>query len=218
MLRLEVLRTAKSTEVAGLNKNPAKKTMEEVVSEIVAAMKEFHDQADRVVAIVGAAYLDSALDELLRAVLIESRDEVDKLLGHYGVLGANGARCQLAYCLGLITGDQCADMKTIARIRNKFAHDFSITAFDAPPVSDYCALLKSPSRRAAMPSQLFPAAVASQVTEFLTKKSEKPREQFRASVSVLLVSLLRRIHFVRREGHQWFSHDPDALTGPSTTT
>ncbi|MCI0427011.1 MAG: MltR family transcriptional regulator [Nitrospiraceae bacterium] len=184
--------------------------------DVVAAMdREFHEQPDRVVAIVGAAYLDSTLDSLLRAVLIESREDVDSLLGQNGALGANGARCQLAYCLGLITRDQRDDLKKVAQIRNKFAHDFNVTTFDESPVRDHCASLKNPGQLAAMPAQLFSGDAAKQITEYVKEITPTPREQFRMSVIGLFGSLLRRLHYVRREDHKWFSYDPDALRGPA---
>jgi DNA-binding MltR family transcriptional regulator len=218
MMRLEAPKITESVEITRMSKDPAKRTMDEVASEIIVAMDhEFHGKSDRVIAIVGAAYLDSVLDSLLRAVLIESRDDVDVLLGQTGPLGANGAGCQLAYCLGLITRDQRDDLKMIAKIRNKFAHDFHVSSFDVSPVRDYCASLKSPSRMAAMPEQLCSGEVAKKMAEFVKQTTATPREQFRMSVSELLVRLLRRIHFVRREDHKWFSYDPDGLTGPTTT-
>jgi DNA-binding MltR family transcriptional regulator len=180
--------------------------------EIIAAMdEEFHEQPDRVIATVGAAYLDSALDTLLRAVLIDSEDEVEKLLGPSGALGANGARCQLAYCLGLITVDQRDDIKTIAKIRNKFAHEYSIKEFNMEPVRDYCAALKDPIAFATMPKQLFGDTDAARATEYIKSITATPREKFRTTVIGLLGSLIRRIEYVRRENHDWFSSDPDAL-------
>ncbi len=199
-----------------MSKPSGKRTTEDIGMDVIAAMdREFHEQPDRVVAIVGAAFLDSTLDSLLRAVLIDSHDDVEGLLGPNGALGASGARCQLAYCLGLITLDQRDDIKTIAKIRNKFAHDFNITAFDLSPIRDYCASLKNPAQFAAMPAQLFSRHVANQMAEYVREITSSPREQFRMSVIGLFGSLLRRVHYVRREDHEWFSYDPDALRGPS---
>jgi DNA-binding MltR family transcriptional regulator len=122
----------------------------------------------------------------------------------------------VAYCLGLITRDQRDDLKAIARIRNRFAHDFNVTDFGDPPIRDQCTALKSPADLAAMPSQLFPADVAEQIAEFLAQTTATPRERFRTTVIFLFGALLRRVYYVRREHHQWFSYDPDAPKGPST--
>lgn len=186
--------------------------------DVVTAMeREFDEQPDRVIAIVGAAYLDSTLDSLLRAVLTgPSSEDVDKLLGPTGALGANGTRCQLAYCLGLITSDQKDDLRKIAKIRNKFAHDFNETTFNSSPIRDFCSSLKSATQLPELPSQLSSSAVAEQLTEFLKEEMPStPREQFRTSVIDLFGSLLRRIHYMRSGPHKWYSYDPDALRGPS---
>jgi DNA-binding MltR family transcriptional regulator len=150
----------------------------------------------------------------LRAVFVDSHEDVDRLLNPSGALGANGARCDLAYCLGLITRDQRSDLKTIAKIRNKFAHDFNVASFDVSSVRDHCASLKSPGQLAAMPAQLFSDELAKTMAEYVKGISATPREQFRMSVIALFGSLFRRIHYVRRGDHNWFSYDPDAPQGP----
>ena len=201
-----------------MTKNRAKRTSEEIGMDVIAAMdRDFHEQPDRVVAIVGAAYLDSTLESLLKAVLIDSHEEVECLLGQFGPLAAHGARCQLAYCLGLITRDQRDDLKTVAKVRNAFAHDFNQTTFDVSPVRDLCSSLKSPGQLAAMPNQLFFGDTAERLNEYVREITSTPREKFRMSVIGLFGSLLRRVDYVRPDNHDWFSYDPDALRGPSTT-
>ena len=82
-------------------KRDEKKTPEEIGEEVIAAMDhEFHEQNDRTVAIVGAAYLDSMLDSLLRAVFIDVPDETDCLLRPDAPLGSNGSRCRASLLLG----------------------------------------------------------------------------------------------------------------------
>jgi DNA-binding MltR family transcriptional regulator len=189
---------------------------EDVGIEIISEMdREFHESPDRVIAIVGGAYIDAMLDRLFREVLIDVSKEVDSLLRPDAPLGSNGARYQLAYCLGLITREQRDDMKLVAKIRNTFAHDFTATGFDMPPVRDYCAALKQPATLAAMPGQLFPADTAAIMAEYVRKTSATPREQYRTSIFALFGSLLRRLKYVRRDNTEaWFSYDPDALVGP----
>ena len=72
---------------------------------------EFRDCEDRVMAVVGAAYLDSILEQLLRAAFMSDEEEADRLLAPDRPIGATGARYQLAYCLGLISRDQRDDLK-----------------------------------------------------------------------------------------------------------
>ena len=189
---------------------------EDVGMEVMREMdREFHDSTDRVIAVIGAAYLDSMLDKLFRAALIREPDEVDKLLRPDAPLGSNGARYQLAFCLGLITRDQRDDLKLIAKIRNAFAHDFKISSFATSPVREHCAELKQPGVLAAMPAQLFQESEARMFEEYVRETSATPREQYRTSVFALFGSLLRRLNYVQRINPQsWFSYDPDALVGP----
>lgn len=201
-----------------VKKRQKKKTLEEIGMEIIAAMdQEFHERSDRIVAIVGAAYLDSMLESLLRAVLVDDPGEADSLLRPEAGLGSNGSRLQLAYCLGLVTRDQRDDLKLIARIRNVFAHDFRAPSFDNPPIRDYCASLQQPGLLAAMPKKIFPADTAKSMTEYVGDITGTPREKFRMSAIALFGSLYRRINYVRRvQSSEWFSYDPDAPRGPST--
>jgi len=187
--------------------------------EVITEMdREFHTSSDRVVAVVGAAYLDSVLDRLLRRVFINAADDVERLLRPDAPLGSNGSRYQLAYCLGLITRDQRDDLKTIAKIRNTFAHDFKASTFEAAPLRDFCSALKQPGILAEVPEQLFPPETAATVAQHVRETSATPREKFRTSVFALFGSLLRRIAYVRRvTTGGWFTYDPDAPVGPRGT-
>jgi DNA-binding MltR family transcriptional regulator len=198
-------------------KQREKKNPEELGMEVVAAMdREFHVSSDRIVAIVGAAYLESILETLLREVFIDAPDEADQLLRPSAPLGSTGPRFQLAFCLGLITREQRDDLKLVAKIRNEFAHDFNIQSFDASPVREYCVSLQQPALIAAMPEKMFPADVAKQMSQYVRDTNATPREKFRTTIIGLFGSLLRRVNYVRRiEPGAWFSYDPDALVGPS---
>ena len=200
-------------------KPPLSLNAEEAGMEVLAEMdREFHESTDRVIAVIGAAYLDSMLERLLRAVFIDSPDDVERLLRPDGPVGSNAARFQLAYCLGLITSEQRDDMKIIAKIRNAFAHGFKATSFDAAPVSDYCSTLKQPAILAAMPAQLFPEPHATLAAQYVRDTSATPREQFRTSVFALFGSLVRRLAYVHRiTPAEWFSYDPDAPVGPHSS-
>jgi DNA-binding MltR family transcriptional regulator len=190
---------------------------EDLGVEVIEQMdREFHDSPDRVIAIIGGAYLDALLDRLLRAAMVEAPTDVEQLLRPDGAVGSNGARYQLAYCLGLITTDQRDDLKLVAKIRNSFAHNFLALTFGESPIRDYCASLRQPSILAAMPADLFPQQEAELAERYVHGTNVTAREQFRTSVFGLFGSLLRRLAYVRRvTAEGWFSFDPDALTGPS---
>jgi DNA-binding MltR family transcriptional regulator len=190
--------------------------IDEIGAEFILEMdREFHNSPDRVIAIVGAAYLDAMLDRLFRAMLIDASDEVEKLLRPDGPIGSNGSRCQLAFCLGLITRDQRDDLRQVAKIRNRFAHDFKATGFDKPPIKDICASLKQPAALAAMPEKLFSPEIASNMSALVRHTTSTARDLYQTTVIALFVSLFRRLKYVQRVSSiEWFSYDPDALSGP----
>jgi len=200
------------------NRENTTKSAEDIGAEVIAEMdREFHESSDRVIAIVGAAYLDSMLERLLRQVFIEAPDEVERLLRPDSPLGSNGSRYEIAYCLGLITRDQRHDLKVIAKIRNTFAHDFKANSFDVPPVRDFCASLRQPAVLAAMPTQLVSATTAETMAKYVCDITATPREKYRMSIIMLFGSLLRRIKYVRRaDPNSWFSYNPDSLVGPQS--
>jgi DNA-binding MltR family transcriptional regulator len=199
-----------------LGKSTSGQSIEDFGADVMAEMeREFHDEPDRVIAVVGAAYLDAMLERLFRSALIDSEDEVGKLLRPDGPLGSNGARVQTALCLGLITDDQCSDLKRIAKIRNLFAHDFTNVSFDTDPIKGHCAALKRLSILAKMPRKLFNPELAAVLEAAVMDDSKEPREQYRLAVIDIFGSLLRRIKYMRKASHQsWFSYDPDAAMGP----
>jgi DNA-binding MltR family transcriptional regulator len=99
--------------------------------------KEFDKASDRVLAIVGAAYLDSVLEQLLRRIFIKDDEQVDRLLGPDRPLGSNGSKYQLAYCLGLIDERERDDLSMIAKVRNAFAHRYDVAGFNHEEAPHY---------------------------------------------------------------------------------
>lgn len=193
-------------------------SVEEIGVEIIHEMdREFHSSPDRVIAVVGAAYIDDLLARLLRSALLKLPKDVESLLRPDAPLGSFGNRVELACCLGLITLEQRDDLKKIGKIRNAFAHRFKAPSFDEAPVRDYCSSLKQPGIVAAMPEKLFPPETAATLADYIRETSETPRERFRTSIFALFGSLLRRLAYVRRATQAgWFTYDPDALNGPSS--
>lgn len=101
-------------------------------------------ESDRAVALITAAYLDDALEALLRSGFIEASSTVDKLLDPEGLLGTFAARMRLAYCLGHISRGTLQDLEIVASIRNKFAHRRQDLDFRSPEVAEACAKLRIP--------------------------------------------------------------------------
>jgi hypothetical protein len=112
------------------------------------ALFEFHELFnerkgidERAVAIVGATFLDNILENTLINFLIDDEKEVQKLLGVDQPMGTYSSRVNTMYCLGLICKTVRDDLRTVGKIRNKFAHQLS-ASFDTDPVRGWCHDLK----------------------------------------------------------------------------
>jgi hypothetical protein len=106
--------------------------------------------------VVGASFIDSQLDQLFANALIEG-ETATRLLGFRGMLDELMNKADLAYCLGFITKTCYSNIKLIAEIRNKAAHDFRHSTFLTDLISTKCEQLKLPAGRlAAVLDSLWP--------------------------------------------------------------
>ena len=180
------------------NNNEQRKALE-LGSDIIGAMdKEFHDAPDRVLAVVGAAYLDSLLEELLRAIFVEGKQEANQLLDPDRPLGSNGARYQLAYCLGLIEKHQRDDLKMISRIRNAFAHKYNVRSFEQEEARNMLAKLHYGKEIDSIIAKLIQDTPDKDSKEHLRKIGQSGRKKFQDTVRNLFVSLLQKLDSVAR--------------------
>jgi hypothetical protein len=74
---------------------------------------------------------------------VKSHGEKGLLNDPNGILSTAGARADLSYCLGLIDSSTHKNAKTIARIRNAFAHSHapSEVSFINPQIEEECKTL-----------------------------------------------------------------------------
>ena len=105
-------------------------------------------ESERGMALAGAAFLDEALEGLLKAYFQFSvghtgfpdggrhQSVLKELTGANGPLGTFANKAKMAYMLNLIKSDTLNDLQTIARIRNKFAHILKISSFGNAEVVD----------------------------------------------------------------------------------
>ena len=106
-----------------------------------ARLFDHGEENDRAIAIVGPAFLDTLLTEMLTNFLIDDEKEVRGLIKPEGHLGAFGAKVSACYCLGLIGVIIKSDLRLVAKIRNRFAHDLRATFSDSQIVS-WCQALE----------------------------------------------------------------------------
>jgi DNA-binding MltR family transcriptional regulator len=182
----------------------------EIGGEIIGAMdEEFHDAPDRVLAIVGAAYLDSLLDQLLRATFVEDKKEVDHLLGPTGPLGSNGSRYQLSYCLGLLDKDQRDDLRLIAKIRNAFAQRYDVRSFEHQDTRKLLAKLHYGKELDAIVSKLIKDTTDPEQQNHLREIGASGRRKFQDTVRNLFITLLQCLDRVNRPDRAtWYRGEP----------
>ena len=100
-----------------------------------------HDN-DREIVIVGCAYIESLIKEILEATFIDDPKEAKVLLNEStGPLAGLVPRARLLYLLGVIPELVYKDIQTIGKIRNEFAHKVS-TSFSDNRIKQLCENLK----------------------------------------------------------------------------
>lgn len=96
------------------------------------------EETDRAAAVLGAAYLDSLLEQLLSHYFIHD-SVVEQLLKTDGPLGTFSARINASFALGLIPPGVQRDLHLVRKIRNAFAHKLGVHSFEESPFRDWCA-------------------------------------------------------------------------------
>ena len=114
--------------------------------DLLSGLSEFtamfeNETNDRAVAIVGAAFLDTMLEQLLVNYLVDDAKEVNALLSYDKSMGTYGSRTTAVYCLGRIGKVIRDDLRLVGKIRNRFAHDLK-ASFAQDPVMSWCKALR----------------------------------------------------------------------------
>ena len=100
--------------------------------------KQFIKETSRSCAIVGCAYIDNALNELLKATLIKD----NRIFLNYIDRSTCERRIILCYLLGLIGKQARDDLKRINKIRGWFAHEINLNSFNRENIKAECDKLK----------------------------------------------------------------------------
>jgi len=95
-----------------------------------------HDN-DREIVIVGCAYIESLIKDLLRESLIQDEKELNQFLDDaQGPLPGIVQRARLLYLMGTFPKVIFDDIKLVARVRNHFAHNVSATFNDSSVIKN----------------------------------------------------------------------------------
>lgn len=101
---------------------------------------------DRTLAIVCAAYADKYLGELIQYRLPGLNHALRTKMFHpsHGSLGSFGARIDMAKALQQIDANTFNDLKILASIRNRFAHELGITSVDDEVIAKRVSNFRAP--------------------------------------------------------------------------
>jgi DNA-binding MltR family transcriptional regulator len=119
-------------------------TLPNLSADVTRMVEDFDRETDRGVALLAVAFLDDVLDVMLRAVMVDEPEVVNRLMGTGRALESFGSRTHLAYCLGLLGRDVYHDVNLIREVRNDFAHR-QPTSFDGEEIRGKCQRLKAAS-------------------------------------------------------------------------
>ena len=87
---------------------------------------------------MGAAFLDSELENLLRSIVVDNPSVTNYIFGQSCPISSFSARIDLSYLLGLISPSVRRDLHLVRKIRNDFAHMHHPATFELPAIASRC--------------------------------------------------------------------------------
>jgi hypothetical protein len=143
-----------------------------ITEEVNDFIGQIGQESDRGKVLVSTGYIESRLQEVLLAFMVESKVSISLFSGPNSAFGNFSSRIAGCYALGLITDDEYHDLQLIRRIRNDFAHSV-LTSFKTAEVVSRCKLLRSTTERVsqypAMPAQRFESAVVAIIVQLVNR-------------------------------------------------
>ena len=104
------------------------------------------EESDRGCVLIAAAYLDDALESLLRTYFSQDaacvKNAVDPMFDGLAPLSSFSAKTKLAFALRLIDSGVFDNLELVRKIRNKFAHSFEGVALTSQQIRDWIRSLK----------------------------------------------------------------------------
>ena len=126
---------------------------------------EFHSKSDRAAAILGAAFLEAHLGELISSFFVATINDEISMLDVDRPLGTFAARVRATICMGLISKTEYHDLNLIMQIQHIFANQVHGAAFTDNGIREKCFQLRTPREvllpgETRTPRQLFVFATA----------------------------------------------------------
>jgi DNA-binding MltR family transcriptional regulator len=117
-----------------------------ITDEVNDFIGQIGQESDRGKVLVSTGYIESRLQEVLLAFMVESKVSISLFSGANSPFGTFSSRIASCFSLGLIDEVEYHDLQLIRRIRNDFAHSVR-TSFRTPEVISRCKLLRSTTER-----------------------------------------------------------------------
>ena len=110
---------------------------------IISLKKEWESASDRAAVIIGGAFLDDILKELLQSFFCDDKNKNEIFEGSKPAATFSG-KIDLCSSLGLISNWETKTLHTIRKIRNEFAHVVVDISFDVPSIKSRCQNIQIP--------------------------------------------------------------------------
>lgn len=118
--------------------------VEQLSKESQALLDAVNEEPDLPCVLISTSYLDQCLASLLEQHFIKGKTAIRLLDPRGGPIGNFSVRADLCYCLELIPKDLYQNLKTVAEIRNRFAHSHLSISFGNSEVTRICEKLSFP--------------------------------------------------------------------------
>lgn len=181
-----------ANEQVKLMKPPSRSFDEKLTEEERTA---FYDHSsDRAMAIVIAAIIENHLTALLRLLMRRDEKLADELFRPTGPLGPFGTKIRIAYMLRTFSVETYKDLICFTKIRNRFAHDLSVTSFENQAITDWVRSMHFYTIIQAMAktdSEKMPTTTVDRAKERITKAAlESTKDGFRMCARFMVHQLV----------------------------
>lgn len=96
-----------------------------------------NDESDRGMTLIATSFLDELLGRILESFFVEGEDASRLMKGFNAPLSSFSSRISACVALGLINAREGAELNTLRKIRNQFAHQINVS-FSDNSICDLC--------------------------------------------------------------------------------
>ena len=118
--------------------------IEQLSEETQALFKAVNEEPDLPCVLISTSYLDQCLASILKRHFIKGNTANRLLDPRGGPIGSFFIRADICYCLNLIPKGLYENLRTVAEIRNRFAHSYLSVSFKDSEVIKLCDKLSFP--------------------------------------------------------------------------